>query len=110
MNRYEIYAVNLDPTIGAEINKTRPCVIISPDEMNKHLLTVQVAPLTSQERLIPSRVKIEANSTSGLKNNSFAVVDQLKTIDKQRCNTYIGRISESEAKAIANILCRMFQY
>lgn len=49
MNRYEIYAVNLDPTIGAEINKTRLCVIISPDEMNKHLLTVQVAPLTSQE-------------------------------------------------------------
>ncbi len=110
MNRYELYAVNLDPTIGAEIKKTRPCVIISPDEMNKYLQTVQVAPLTSQERKIPSRVKIEATSTSGLKNDSFAALDQLKTIDKQRCSTYIGRISETEAMAIANVLCKMYQY
>ncbi|MDB9152328.1 type II toxin-antitoxin system PemK/MazF family toxin [Parabacteroides distasonis] len=110
MNRYELYAVNLDPTIGAEIKKTRPCVIISPDEMNKYLQTVQVAPLTSQERKIPSRVKIEATSTSGLKNDSFAALDQLKTIDKQRCSTYIGRISETEAMTIADVLCKMYQY
>lgn len=58
MNRSEIYTVNLDPTIGTEIKKTRPCVIVSPDEMNAHLLTVQVVPLTSKERNIPSRVKI----------------------------------------------------
>ena len=110
MNRYELYAVNLDPTIGAEIKKTRPCVIISPDEMNKYLQTVQVAPLTSQERKIPSRVKIEATSTSGLKNDSFAALDQLKTIDKQRCSTYIGRISETEAMTIADVLCKMYKY
>lgn len=110
MNRHEIYAVNLDPTVGAEINKTRPCVIISPDEMNKHLLTVQVAPLTSQERLIPSRVKIEATPSSGLKNDSFAALDQLKTIDKQRCSTFIGKVSETEAMTIAEILCKMYQY
>lgn len=110
MNRYELYAVNLDPTIGAEIKKTRPCVIISPDEMNKYLQTVQVVPLTSQERKIPSRVKIEATSTSGLKNDSFAALDQLKTIDKQRCSTYIGRISETEAMIIADVLCKMYQY
>lgn len=110
MNRYELYAVNLDPTIGAEIKKTRPCVIISPDEMNKYLQTVQVAPLISQERKIPSRVKIEATSTSGLKNDSFAALDQLKTIDKQRCSTYIGRISETEAMTIADVLCKMYQY
>lgn len=110
MNRYELYAVNLDPTIGAEIKKTRPCVIISPDEMNKYLQTVQVAPLTSQERKIPSRIKIEATPTSGLKNDSFAALDQIKTIDKQRCSTYIGRISETEAMTIADVLCKMYQY
>lgn len=110
MNRYEIYAVNLDPTVGAEINKTRPCVIISPDEMNKHLLTVQVAPLTSKERAIPTRVKIEATSSSGLKNDSFAALDQSKAIDKTRCSTFIGKISETEAKKIAKILCTMYKY
>lgn len=110
MDRYNLYAVNLDPTVGAEMQKTRPCVIISPDEMNKYLQTVQVVPLTSQERNIPSRVKIEANKTSGLKTDSFAALDQLKTIDKKRCSTYIGRISESEAMAIADVLCKMYQY
>lgn len=110
MNRFEIYAVNLDPTIGAEINKTRPCVIISPDEMNRHSLTVQVAPLTSQERLIPSRVKIEATPFSGLKNDSYAALDQSKTIDKRRCGTFIGKVSETEAMTIANVLCEMYRY
>ena len=110
MNRYELYAVNLDPTIGAEIKKTRPCIIVSPDEMNKHLLTVMVVPLTSQERNIPSRIHIKATSDSGLKQDSFAALDQLKTIDKQRCSTCIGRISEAEALGIADVLCRMFQY
>lgn len=110
MDRYNLYAVNLDPTVGAEMQKTRPCVIVSPDEMNKYLQTVQVAPLTSQERKIPSRVKIEATPISGLKNDSFAALDQLKTIDKQRCSTYIGRISETEAMTIAEVLCKMYQY
>lgn len=110
MNRYELYAVNLDPTVGAEIKKTRPCVIVSPDEMNAHLLTVQVAPLTSQERNIPSRVKVASTKTSGLKSDSFAALDQLKTIDKQRCGTFIGKISETEAMAIADVLCKMYQY
>lgn len=110
MNRYELYSVDLEPTVGAEINKIRPCLIISPDEMNRYLQTVQVVPLTSKERNIPSRVKIEANKTSGLKMDSFAALDQLKTIDKQRCSTYIGEISETEAMRIADVLCKMYQY
>lgn len=110
VERSEIYSVCLDPTVGAERNKTRPCVVISPDEMNKHLLTVQVVPLTSQVRNIPSRVAIKATQPSGLKNESYAVLDQLKTIDKKRCSTYIGRISETEAMDIADVLCKMFQY
>lgn len=110
MERFEIYSVCLDPTVGAEINKTRPCVIVSPDEMNKHLLTVQVVPLTSQVRNIPSRVAIKATPSSGLKNESYAVLDQLKTIDKRRCGTYIGRISETEGMNIADVFQKMFQY
>lgn len=110
MNRYELYSVSLDPTVGAEINKTRPCLIVSPDEMNKYLLTVQVVPLTSQERNIPSRVKIEATPTSGLRNDSYAALDQLKTIDKQRCSTYIGKASETEGMEISEALCKMYQY
>lgn len=110
MNRYDIYAVNLDPTVGAEINKTRPCMIVSPDEMNRHLLTIQVAPLTSQERRIPSRVEVKASAISGLKNDSYAALDQLKTIDKKRCGTHIGTLSTTEGMAIAEALCQMFQY
>ena len=110
MNRYDLYAVNLDPTIGAEIKKTRPCILVSPDEMNKHLQTVMVVPLTSQERNIPSRIPVRATPVSGLKQDSFAALDQLKTIDKQRCSAYIGKISEVEALEVADVLCRMFQY
>ena len=110
MIRSEIYTVNLDPTIGTEIKKTRPCVIVSPDEMNAHLLTVQVVPLTSKERNIPSRVKIASALASGLKADSFAALDQLKTIDKQRCVSFIGKISEAEAMEIADVLCKMYQY
>lgn len=110
MNRYELYAVNLDPTIGSEINKTRPCLVISPDEMNKHLLTVQVAPLTSTVRNIPSRVMIKATKSSGLKSDSYAALDQVKTIDKQRCSAFIGKISEAEARLIADVLCDMYHY
>lgn len=110
MNRFEIYAVDLNPTIGAEMNKIRPCLIVSPDEMNKYLQTVQVVPLTSQERNIPSRVKIEATQTSGLKNDSYAALDHLKTIDKIRCGTFIGKASETEGMEVADALCKMYQY
>lgn len=110
MNRTELYYVNLEPTVGAEIKKTRPCVIVSPDEINKHMQTVIVAPLTTPERNIPSRVKVAATPLSGLKNDSFAALDQVKAIDKRRCCSYIGKVSEDEAQEIADVLCKMFQY
>ena len=75
-SQYSIVLVNLDPTIGAEIKKTRPCVIISPNEMNFNINTIIVAPMTSKSRNYPTRVKI--------KDNSFIVLDQIRTVDKKR--------------------------
>ena len=110
MKKNEIYGVDLDPTIGAEMNKTRPCLIISPDEMNNHLKTVIVAPLTSTRRELPTRILIKATPASGLKNDSYAALDQLKTIDKSRLYNLIGEISEYEKHQIASGLIEMFAY
>ena len=75
-NQYSIVLVNLDPTIGSEIKKTRPCVIISPNEMNFNINTIIVAPMTSKSRSYPTRVKVN--------DNSYVVLDQIRTIDKKR--------------------------
>jgi mRNA interferase MazF len=110
MKRYELYSVNLDPTIGVEMKKTRPCLIISPDEMNKNVQSIIVAPLTTRHRNIPSRIRIEANASNGLSETSYIVLDQIKTIDKNRCNEKIGRISNSDAMKIADLLVEIFHY
>lgn len=109
MMQYSIYRVNLDPTIGHEIKKTRPCVIISPDEMNASLATVIVAPMTSTARTIPTRVKICATPENGLTNDSYVVLDQIKTIDKRRLTgKAIGRLTENEAAEVSDTICQMF--
>lgn len=105
----ELFYVNLEPTVGAEISKTRPCIVISPDEMNNNLRTVIVSPLTTKFRDIPSRIKIKANSASGLKEDSYAALDQIKAIDKKRLGDRIGIISSQEASLITEFLCEMFQ-
>jgi len=110
MKRYDLYSVNLDPTIGVEMKKTRPCLIISPDEMNQHVQSVIVAPLTTQLRNIPSRIKIEASYSNGLTETSYVALDQIKTIDKIRCVNKIGTISDIDAIQIANLLVEFFQY
>ena len=110
MKKNEIYGVDLDPTIGAEMNKLRPCLIVSPDEMNKYLKTVIVAPITSTQRTLPTRVLIKSNATSGLKNDSYAALDQIKTIDKSRLLNHIGEISEDEKHQISDALIEMFVY
>lgn len=110
MKKYQIYGVDLNPTIGAEMNKLRPCVIISPDEMNKYLKTVIVTPLTSTNRALPTRILIKATVTSGLKNDSYAALDQIKTIDKSRLLNYIGEISDEEKHLITEALTEMFAY
>ena len=110
MKRYELYLVDLDPTIGVEVKKTRPCLIVSPDEMNRNVQSVIVAPVTTYFRNIPSRVFIEANHDSGLVKNSYIALDQIKTIDKNRCKVRIGMISIADAMKVADLLVEIFQY
>ena len=79
VKRFEVYLVNLDPTIGSEIKKTRPCLIVSPDEMNRHIATVIVAPMTTKSKNYPTRVSGKFQGKSGQ-----VVLDQLRTVDKRR--------------------------
>jgi mRNA interferase MazF len=103
VERAEVYLVNLDPTIGSEIKKPRPCVVISPDEMNRHLRTVIVAPLTSEGRLYPTRVRCHFEDRDGL-----VVLDQIRTVDATRLVRKLGRIEPATFSAVLSILGRMF--
>lgn len=110
MKKFTLHVVNLDPTVGAEMKKTRPCLIVSPDEINDYLRTVIIVPLTSSQRELPTRVLIKAGKRSGLNNDSYAALDQLKTVDKSRLSDSIGEISEAEKHAVSEILKEMFDY
>ena len=99
LKQYNIVLVNLDPTIGSEIKKTRPCVIISPDEMNKYLQTIVVAPMTSSSKSYPTRVQVKHNKTKG-----WVVLDQIRTIDKQRIIKVLGTLTEKEIYSVKSII------
>ncbi len=101
--RFDVYLVNLDPTVGSEIKKTRPCLVVSPDEMNRHIATVIVAPMTSQGQSYPTRVACRFQGKTGQ-----VVLDQLRTVDKTRLIKRMGRISPSEQKSVLSILAEMF--
>ena len=101
--RSEIYLVNLDPMFGSEIKKTRPCLVISPDEMNRHLRTVIVAPLTSQGRLYPTRVPCTFDGRDGL-----VVLDQIRTVDTLRLVKRLGQMDPLTMTAVLSYLERMF--
>ena len=104
MKRYEVYWVDLDPTKGAEIKKQRPCVIVSPDELNKYLKTVVVAPLTSQVRnYYTFRPKVEIAGKKGQ-----IAIDQIRVVDKSRLKGLLGELSSDEEKALRNLLNEMF--
>ncbi|HSE84368.1 MAG TPA: type II toxin-antitoxin system PemK/MazF family toxin, partial [Thermodesulfobacteriota bacterium] len=87
--RFEVYLVNLDPTVGAEIQKTRPCLVVSPDEMNRHIKTVIVAPMTTKGRPYPTRVSCKFEGKEGQ-----VVLDQLRTVDKTRLVRRLGKVSQ----------------
>ena len=110
IKRYELYAVNLDPTIGVEMKKTRPCLIVSPDEMNRNVQSVIIAPLTTHLKNIPSRIKITESLLNGLSETSYVALDQIKTIDKNRCKKRIGMISDIDAIKVADLLVEMFRF
>lgn len=104
MKQFEVYQVNLDPTIGAEIKKSRPAVIISPNVMNKHLQTVIVAPLTHTIKGYPSRVK-----THFRKQQGEVVLDQIRAVDKLRLGKKLGTVDTSTSSDILKVLQTMFQ-
>jgi len=103
VRRFDVFLVNLDPTVGSEIRKSRPCVIVSPDEMNRHLRTVVVAPMTTAGRLYPTRIRTHFDGTEGL-----VVVDQLRTVDKARLAKRLGALTADEAAALLAVLGELF--
>ena len=104
IQRYEIYLVKLNPTVGSEIQKTRPCVVISPNEMNS-LNTLIIAPLTSKGFDFVFRPKITFQDKNGL-----VLLDQIRTVDKKRLVKKLGEVEEKKAKEISKTLVEMFEY
>jgi len=102
MKRFDVYLVNLDPTIGNEIQKTRPCLIVSPDEMNRHIATVIVAPMTTKGQPYPTRVPCQFQGKNGQ-----IVLDQLRTVDKVRLVRRLGRIGKQTQEAVLAVLAEM---
>lgn len=103
LKQYSIILVNLDPTVGSEIKKTRPCVIISPNEMNKFLKTIIVAPMTTNLKKYPTRISIKSNDKKGM-----IAMDQIRTIDKQRIIKIFDSLSKSEVRKCKEVLKETF--
>ena len=103
INRFDVYRVNLDPVVGSEIAKSRPCVVLSPDEMNRHLHTVIVAPLTSAIKGWPSRVALHFDQVKG-----ELALDQLRAVDKRRLARRLGRLDPSTCTSILTALADLF--
>ncbi len=99
----EVWLVSLDPTQGAEIQKTRPCLVVSPDESNRHLRTVIIAPMTTVARPYPTRVALTFQGKQGQ-----VALDQLRAIDRQRLVRKLGRISPKTAASVSTLLVEMF--
>ncbi len=103
VKRFDVFLVNLDPTIGSEIQKTRPCVVISPDEMNRNIATVIVAPMTTKGKEYPTRVVCRFQGKDGQ-----IVLDQMRTVDKTRLVKILGEINSDEQKIVLDTLAEMF--
>ena len=103
--RFDVFLVSPDPTVGAEVRKTRPCVVVSPDEMNRHIGTVIVAPMTSKGNDYPTRIRLTFRGKKGQ-----IVLDQLRTVDKARLVKKLGILSESTAKAVSGRLVELFSF
>ena len=99
LKQYQIVLVNLDPTVGSEIKKTRPCVIISPNEMNKYLQTIVVAPMTSSDKSYPTRVEVFHNEKKGQ-----IALDQIRTVDRQRIVKVFESLNEKEISKVKEVL------
>ena len=103
VKRFEVYLVNLDPTVGSEIQKTRPCLIISPDEMNRHIATVMIAPMTTKGRAYPTRVACLFQGKEGQ-----IVLDQIRTVDKTRLVRRLGLLAKETQQEVLATLADLF--
>ena len=103
VKRFDVFLINLDPTIGHEIKKSRPCVVISPDQMNHHISTVIIAPMTTTIRNYPTRVNCIFQNTKGQ-----VVLDQILTVDKIRFMKKLGRVQKRTQENIVSVLQEMF--
>src|SRR5260370_30853519 len=103
VNRFEVYLVNLDPTVGSEIQKTRPCLVVSPDEMNHHVRTVIVAPMTTKGKSYPTRIACRFKGKKGL-----VVLDQIRTVDQSRLIKRLGRLGDKTAAEALKVMQEMF--
>ena len=103
INRFDVYRIELDPTQGSEISKTRPCLVVSPDEMNRWIRTVIIAPMTTKGQAYPTRVACDFQGKEGQ-----VVLDQIRTVDKSRLTRRLGRLDKATASQVLAILRDMF--
>lgn len=105
INRFDVCLVNLDPTVGSEIRKTRPCLIISPDEMNRHIRTVIIAPMTTAGKEYPTRIACTFKRKKG-----HIVLDQIRTVDKTRLVKNMGTLDSETQSKVISVLQRLFAF
>lgn len=103
VKRFDVYLVALDPTMGAEIQKTRPCLVLSPDDMNEYLATAIVAPMTTKGKNYPTRIACRFQGKQGQ-----VILDQLRTVDQAHIIKHLGRISTATQKAVLAVLAELF--
>lgn len=102
IKQYDIYLINLDPTVGSKIQKARPCLVISPDEMNRNIQTIIIAPMTTKSHSYPTRVKITFEKKMG-----WVVLDQIRTIDRSRLVKRLGKVTNDAITKIKSIFKEM---
>ncbi|MCR5080036.1 MAG: type II toxin-antitoxin system PemK/MazF family toxin [Treponema sp.] len=102
VNQYNVYLVNLDPTVGYEIKKTRPCLVISPDEMNHNIDTVIIAPMTTKSHAYPTRIPVKFDGKKG-----WIVLDQIRTVDSIRLVKHLGKITKKEVSEVKRVIKEM---
>jgi len=103
VSRFEVYLVRLDPTVGSEIQKTRPCLVVSPNEINRHSTTVIVAPMTTKGKPYPTRIPCHFRGKHGL-----VVLDQIRSVDRRRLFKKLGRLDRKTAAIVLEVLQEMF--
>ena len=103
LSQYELVLVNLDPTVGSDIKKTRPCVILSPNEMNRYLQTITIAPISDTSKNYPTRIEIKGKTTKG-----WVLINQIRTVDRKKITKIFGKLSETEILEVKNVIRETF--